>query len=170
MGSNERAGSLREERNRLVEAELSALRRYARALAPDADVANDLVQETIVRAIAHWEQWRQDAPLKSWLFAIMRNTHFRAERRTTRWRSISADLARRAESRTAPTPTDPLLVRRLGAALGELSEGQREILFLVVVEGLTYAEVAELTETPIGTVMSRLSRARARLRERTQGL
>ena len=159
-----------DDRNALVEAELPALRRYARALSNDADAASDLVQETAMRAIAHWDQWRREAPLKAWLFAIMRNAYFRNRRTSTRWRSLSADLARAQERDRAPEPIDPLFLRHVGRALAELTPAQREVLFLIAVEGLSYAEAAELTETPIGTVMSRLSRARARLRARTDGI
>ena len=170
MSPRDRSTWLEDDRNRLLEAELPGMRRYARALARDAEAANDLVQETALRAIARWEQWREDAPLKAWLFAIMRNTFYQSKRSLARWRILSADLAYAHADDAAPDAVDPLFLRDLGSALGELSPSQREILFLIAVEGLTYTEVAKLTETRIGTVMSRLSRARALLRDRTDGL
>lgn len=170
MSPKDRSAWPVEDRNRLLEAELPALRRYARALARDAEAANDLVQETAMRAVARWDQWRREAPLKAWLFAIMRNAFLQSARSAARWRTVSADLTHTATDGAAPAAVDPLFLRDLGAALAELTQTQREILFLVAVEGLSYAEVAALTETPIGTVMSRLSRARAQLRARTDGL
>lgn len=145
------------------------MRRYARALARDAEQANDLVQETAMRAIARWDQYRGDAPLRAWLFAIMRNAFHQGHRSRARWRAVSAELAHDAnDERAAPEALDPLYVRQLGAALTQLTHAQREVLFLASVEGLSYAEIAALTETRIGTVMSRLARARARLRELTE--
>lgn len=123
-----------------------------------------------MRAIAQWEQFRGEAPLKSWLFAIMRNQFYQTTRSRARWQTVSADLARLSGGEAAPASLDPLFLSHLSGALGALTPSQREVLFLTAVEGLTYAEIADLTGSPIGTVMSRLSRARARLRELTDGL
>lgn len=170
MSPNDRSTWPEHDRNRQLEAELPGLRRYARALARDTEAANDLVQETVLRAVARWEQWRGEAPLKSWLFAILRNTFLQSARARARWRTVSADLAVTMRDDAAPAAVDPLFLRDLSAALEDLTPEQREILFLVAVEGLSYREVAELTGARIGTVMSRLSRARAVLRDRTDGL
>lgn len=158
------------ERNGLLEAELTALRRYARALSPTADQANDLVQDTVTRALGRWEQWRGVGPLRAWLFAIMRNSFYEDARRAARWRMVSINAEDAPPEPAAPEAIDPLFLRDLGKALEKLTDEQRETLFLVSVEGLSYAEAAELTGAPIGTVMSRLSRARARLRELTDGI
>lgn len=158
------------DRNQQIEAELGALRRYARALAATSDDANELVQQAVVRALARWPQWRGDGSLKSWLFSILRNTHLQEARRRARWRLVDLDAVPASAEPTAPTAVDPLFLRDMGVALATLTDEQRETLFLVAVEGLSYAEAAALTETPVGTVMSRLSRARSRLRSATGGL
>lgn len=157
-----RSKATMQDRNLIIEAELPSLRRYARALAADADRANDLVQDCVTSALAHWGQYRGDGPVRAWLFTIMRNAFFRSVRRDARWTMVSIDEA--AEP-AAPAQVDPLYLREVGAALAALSLEQREVLALVAVEGLTYAEAAAVTDTPIGTVMSRLGRARAKLRE-----
>ncbi len=156
-----------EARNRQIEAELTALRRYALVLSADPDRAADLVQETVLRALSRWRQWRGDAPLRAWLFAIMRNNRFQDARRRARWRSVDLETADVAE-RAAAEAADPLLLRNVAAALAELNDEQREVVFLVAVEGMSYAETADLVGAPIGTVMSRLARARARLREQSE--
>lgn len=159
-------------RNDLLEAETPRLRRFARALAPDADAAADLVQDTVAQALHAWHQWRGDGPLRAWLFTIMRNLNRRDVARQARWRAIAPP--RRApeepdedpiEARTpAPEAVDPVYLGEVGRAVAELPDEQREVLFLVAVEGFSYQEAAEAVGAPIGTVMSRLSRARARLR------
>lgn len=149
-------------RNAALAAELDALRRYARVLASGPDEANELVQETMARAAERWSQWRGDAPLRAWLYAILRNCRNQEMRRRSRWRMV--DLETAGEPQDAATPSDPLLLRQVNAALAQLPDEQRETLFLVAVDGMSYAEAADVTGAPIGTVMSRLSRARARLR------
>ncbi len=158
------------DRNQLIEAELAGLRRYARALAATSDDANDLVQETVSRALLRWEQWRGLAPRRAWLFAIMRNIFYQEGRRLQRWRTVSIDDAPQWDEPAAPEGPDPLLLRDVRNAVDALSADQRETLFLVAVEGMSYAEAAELTNVPIGTVMSRLSRARASVRQMTDGM
>ena len=156
-------------RNARLEAELPHLRRYARALATDADAAGDLVQDTMIRALRGWDGWSGTAPLRHWLFTIMRNRHVETRRRVTRWRSIAVEGADVTQI-AAPGGTDPVMMHSLSEALKTLSDTQRETLFLVAVEGLSYAETAELMGTATGTVMSRLARARATLRSQTGGL
>lgn len=153
----------RVERNRLIEAELASLQRYSRALAGERELANDLVQEAIVKALRNWAQWRGDGPLRAWLMTIMRN-HFLGEMRARgRWNKIMLDDPEKDTAVPAPQ-TDQLYLRQLDAALEQLPREQRETLVLVAVEGLSYAETAVITGVKIGTVMSRLSRARAQLR------
>lgn len=141
---------------------MPGLRRYSRSLSrSDAD-GEDLLQDCVERALSRKNAWR-GVNLKAWLYAIMtnlhRNAHRRARRRPTAALSEAEDLA-------ATTPeTDPIAGRRLRAALHALPSDYRAVLMLVVVEGLGYQEVADTLQLPIGTVMSRLSRARARLRD-----
>lgn len=157
-------------RNTQIEAELGGLRRYARALTRDAETANDLVQETVMSALRHWDKWRADGPLRAWLFTIMRNRHTENGRRASRWQAIAVYDSEAAEAQAAPEQLDPIFVRDISTALAALPSEQRETLFLVSVEGLSYAEAADLTGSPVGTVMSRLSRARAHLRAATGGI
>lgn len=155
------------DRNRRIEAELDGLRRYARALAPDRDAAADLVQDTVARALSSWAQWRGDGPLRAWLFTIMRNTFLQSARRDARWRTIEVDDPSAAAALAAPERVDPAAMRELSDALAQLSTEHRELIVLIGVEGFGYAEAAALTGAPIGTVMSRLARARDRLRALT---
>lgn len=158
------------QRNNLIEAELDGLRRYARALARDTETANDLVQETVMSALRNWDKYRGDGALRAWLFTILRNRHIEDARRRTRWQAITVQDTEAAEAQAGPEALDPVFVRDIGAALAELPSEQRETLFLVAVEGLSYAETAGMTGVPVGTVMSRLNRARKSLRAATGGM
>lgn len=145
-----------------IAAEISKLRRYARALlGPDGD-ADDLVQETLARALQRIEQWRSGESPRKWLFSILHNLHIDAVRRGTRQPlHISIDAAGFAGF---SPPDDHGTRRDLDRGLQALSDEHRQVLLLVGLEGLTYAEAADVLEVPIGTVMSRLARARERLR------
>lgn len=145
-----------------IAAEISRLRRYARALlGPDGD-ADDLVQETLARALQRVDQWRSGENPRKWLFSILHNLHIDAIRRGTRQPlHISIDAA----GMVGFSPPDDLGTRRdLDRGLQALSDEHRQVLLLVGLEGLTYAEAADVLGVPIGTVMSRLARARDRLR------
>jgi RNA polymerase sigma-70 factor, ECF subfamily len=140
------------------------LRRYARALAGDGQRADDLVQDTLERAIDKWALWRQGSDLRAWLFTIMHNVFVNQIRRANR-DPIPTDPATLAEmdlpgSAAADTLTQLGGIER---ALARLPEEQREVLLLVALEGMSYEEVARTLDVPAGTVMSRLSRGRARL-------
>ncbi|MEO1329830.1 MAG: sigma-70 family RNA polymerase sigma factor [Pseudomonadota bacterium] len=162
-------------RNALLEAEALGLRRFARALARDPDAAADLVQDTLAQALKAWGQWRGDGPLRAWLFVIMRNLNRRGAAREARWRAIAPPrhededtMEDPIEARVAaPAGVDPVYLREVADAVASLPEDQRETLVLVAVEGLSYQEAADVIGAPIGTVMSRLSRARARVRAAT---
>lgn len=136
------------------------LRRLARSLSRDGADADDLLQDCLERAFARRASWRGDN-LQGWLAAILSNLNrnrFRAEGR--RGAVVDDD----PDTLVAETPlADPLEHDRLVAALDRLSAEHRTVLMLVVVEGYRYAEVAEMLAVPVGTVMSRLSRARATL-------
>lgn len=138
---------------------LPRLRRLARALAGQVADADDLVQLALERALAHATRWDPGAPLDKWVFAIMRN----AWRDELRMRGRSQKLFAPEEAGT--TQADGASARPgqqldLAAAMSTLSSDQREVVALVLVEGLTYDEAAELLQVPVGTVTSRLARAR----------
>ncbi len=141
---------------------LPRLRRLARALAGQVADADDLVQIVLERALARATQWRPDLPLDKWVFAIARN----AWRDELRARGRTANLfapEEAGETAADHTGTQPARQLELAAALATLSADQREVVALVLVEGLTYDEAAALLEVPVGTVTSRLARARTAL-------
>jgi RNA polymerase sigma-70 factor (ECF subfamily) len=152
-----------------VVALIPRLRRYARALVREPSRADDLVQDTLERAWAKRGLWRPGSDLGAWLFTVMHHLHVNQVRRT----DLAADAqALNEEALAAPVPAraeGPILLRDLERALDQLSAEQREVLALVAVEEMRYQEVAEVLGIPIGTVMSRLSRARERLRWLLQG-
>jgi len=143
-------------------AEIPRLRRYARALAESAEAADDLVQDTLERALGRWFFWQRERELRPWLFSIMHNLYVDGIRREGRIEYRDEDDLPTVSCR-APQ-TDALELRDLERALMSLPLEQREVLLLVGLEELSYAEVARALGVPQGTVMSRLSRARARLK------
>jgi RNA polymerase sigma-70 factor (ECF subfamily) len=143
------------------------LRRYARALAGNRDDADDLVQDTLERAWARSGLWRGVADMRAWLFGIMHNLHVDGVRRPRlRTLPMGDDTP---EIPVAPTQGDRLAVLDLQAALDRLPVEQREVVLLVALEDMAYADVARTLGIPIGTVMSRLSRGRERLRGLMEG-
>jgi len=148
------------EAERLVEL-IPRLRRYARALVGDRSSADDLVQDTLERAWAKLHLYRRGTDLRAWLFTVMHNVHVnkvRATRPTDSLDDEMPELALRAPQ------GDALVVRDLDRAIALLSGEQRAVLLLVTLEDMSYEEVARALGIPIGTVMSRLSRAREKLR------
>ena len=145
-----------------LERQIPALRRYAFALARNSAEADDLVQDCLERALSRWSLRRADGDLRAWLFAILRNQFVNAyHRNKRRGTQVAADA-----DASSPAGQDRAL--ELGdalAALDLLPEDQKSLLLLVGVEDFSYAEAAEVLGIPAGTVMSRLSRARKRLRE-----
>ena len=151
--------------HRLVERELPRLRRYARALTRRADRADDLVQETLVRAIAKSDLWQAGTDIRAWLFTIMHNQHVNMVRRAMR-DDATVDIEQMSSSLTAITdPTASRQLRELDTALARLSAEQREVILLVGLEGMSYEAAAQILEVPVGTVRSRLSRGRDALRQ-----
>ena len=138
------------------------LRRYARALAANRDDADDLVQDTLERAWLKSGLWRGVADMRAWLFSIMHNVHADGARRP-RLQTVAMDDDT-PEVPVAPTQSERLEVMDLQAALEQLPLEQKEIVLLVALEDMAYADVAKTLDIPIGTVMSRLSRGRERLR------
>ena len=148
------------EAERLVEL-IPRLRRYARALVGDRATADDLVQDTLERAWAKLHLYRRGTDLRAWLFTVMHNVHVnrvRASRPTDPLEDEMPELAQRAPQ------GDALLVRDLDRGISRLPAEQRAVLLLVTLEEMSYEQVARTLGIPIGTVMSRLSRAREKLR------
>ncbi len=148
---------------RMVEVAIPALRRYARALTRDTDTADDIVQDTLVRALRS-EHLFHGGDVRAWLYTILTNLN------RNRLRSIS-----RRPTLTPIKDSDAALAgpdtgsRDIARALDDLAEEQRSALLLVVLEGLTYREVAEVQGVPIGTVMSRIARARLQIKAYLDG-
>lgn len=139
------------------------LRRFARSLVAEPAAADDLVQATLERALTHGHSRRNDEALQSWLFSVLYRQFVDEYRRATRWRRIARLFAGEEEAQS-PSPEHMFDVRTSLAAFARLPAEQRALLLLVSVEGLAYHDAAEVLGIPIGTVMSRLSRARQALR------
>ena len=148
-----------------IAAHIPRLRRYARALAGDSHRADDLVQDTLERALTKFHLWRHGSDLRAWLFAIMHNVFINQLKAR---RELALDEAVEDALQSAPQ-SDPLELRDLDAALRRLPGEQREVLLLVGLEQLSYAEASQALDVPVGTVMSRLSRGRERLRALMSG-
>jgi RNA polymerase sigma-70 factor (ECF subfamily) len=148
--------------SRAILAELPRLRRYARALVGDRAAADDLVQDTLERAWSRIGQWRPESDLRAWLFSIMHNLRIDQMRRPTL--QTASFEEEDIELPTRATQTDRRELEDLAAALAQLPEEQREVLLLVALEEMSYAEVSATLDIPPGTVMSRLARGRERLR------
>ena len=140
------------------------LRRYARALTGERPRADDLVQDTLERALAKWALWRPGTDLRAWMFTIMHNVFVNQISRQAR-DAVATDPAVLVELDLADGSMADTLVRLNGIerALAQLPDEQRQVLLLVSLEGMSYDEVAHTLGVPAGTVMSRLSRARARV-------
>jgi RNA polymerase sigma-70 factor (ECF subfamily) len=149
-----------DDRATLLERQIPALRRYAYALVRDRDGADDLVQDCLERALSRWFLRRSDGDLRAWLFTILRNLYISAYRR----RGTAAPMDEALPLGTAADQEARLEARDALIALDQLPEEQRSLLLLIGVEDLSYEEAAKVLGVPIGTVMSRLSRARQRLR------
>lgn len=150
-------------------AHIPRLRRYARALTGDRFLADDLVQDTLERALAKFRLWRRTGRLESWLLTIMHNVFInQLKTRINRGPETALDEMT-VEPAVRGGQSDRLEVRDLDSALNHLPPEQREVLLLVTLEELSYEETARILDVPVGTVMSRLSRARDRLRQLLDG-
>jgi RNA polymerase sigma-70 factor (ECF subfamily) len=150
-----------------IEAAVPALRRYARGLTGDSDRADDLVQDCLERAIRKRALWQPTGPLRAWLFRMLLNL-YRNELRGRKRRGEHLPIDEMTvEPSVAASQHGHIALAELARALEQLPAEQREALLLVVVEGMSYAEAASTLEIPIGTLMSRLGRARAALRKLT---
>jgi RNA polymerase sigma-70 factor (ECF subfamily) len=150
-----------------IETCIPALRRYARALTRNADRADDLVQDCIERAIRKQALWKPTGTLQSWLFRMLLNLYrndLRHQRRSGDQIPLDAMLV---EPAVAPAQPGRIALAEMARAIDTLATDQREALLLVVLEGQSYAEAADALSIPMGTLMSRLGRARAALRSLT---
>lgn len=150
-----------------LEDHIPGLRRYARALVLGQDRADDLVQDALERAWAHRGKWQPGSNLRAWLFTILHNVWANDVRR---WQSRPPELSLQAEHLSARTVVeDHGALLDLEHALALLSPERREVLLLAGVEQMAYEEIAAILGVPMGTVMSRLARARRDLRDILNG-
>jgi len=153
-----------------VEPMVPALRRYARALLRDRDLADDLVQDCLERVIKRWEQRRQDGDTRQWVFAIAHNLAMDFLRQQKRRGLHLAIEDVEEKEMVTPAPQEAhLRHHELLRFLERLPEEQRSVILLVSVEDLSYAEAAKVLGIPIGTVMSRLARGREKLLRAMEG-
>lgn len=143
---------------------IPALRAFARSFCPDPSDADDLVQETLAKGIANIHQFQPGTKMKSWLFTIMRNTFYTRIRIYNRECPGAEDCA---SARPATPPPQEWAVRRheMMAAIRQLPYEQREVLILIAMLGMSYLDAAEICDCAVGTIKSRLNRARQRLVE-----
>lgn len=151
----------------LIIEHIPRLRRYARALVGDRYLADDLVQDTLERAWNKFHLWRPGSDLRAWLFTIMHNVFVNQARR--RRYEIEQAMDEVPAIAVRATQGEQLELEDVDRALRTLSAEQREVVLLVAVEQLTYGQVSRALDIPIGTVMSRLSRARERMRHLLDG-
>jgi RNA polymerase sigma-70 factor, ECF subfamily len=147
-----------------IEAAVPALRRYARALTRKRELADDLVQDTLVRALRS-EHLFHGGDIRSWLYTILTNLNRNRLRALARRPALQAIEDNDAAEVAGPEAG----ARDIERALASLVEDQRSALLLVVLEGLSYREVAQVQGVPIGTVMSRLARARLQIKAYLDG-
>ncbi|CAK0745968.1 RNA polymerase sigma-70 factor, ECF subfamily [Azospirillaceae bacterium] len=154
-----------------LENHIASLRRYARALLRNSSDADDLVQETLSRALSRADKFAAGTNLRAWLFAIMHNIYVNQVRRLAGRPGESSIDEEGMENRLseAARQESRIELRDLSRALDAIPEEQRQVLLLVALEGLKYDEVAQVLGVPIGTVMSRLSRAREAVRQKLSG-
>ncbi len=143
--------------------EIPRLRRYALALTRDAVAADDLVQESVARALSKQKSWQEGTDLRAWLFTILHNQYVSQVRRAMREARALGEL--RQIVNDAPAPAKSLELRDTERALGRLPALMRSAVLLVGLYDLPYEDVARIQGVPVGTVRSRLSRGREMLRQ-----
>lgn len=158
-------GCLMDARRRAILAEIPRLRRYARALIRDPDAADDLVQDSLERALLRLDNWRSGDSPRRWLFTIMHHLFVDQMRRVQRRAEVAMLPLDMEEALAVPaSQADSLGTREILEALQTIAPERRSALLLVAVEGFSYAEAAEVLGVPTGTLMSRISRGRDDLR------
>lgn len=154
----------RADTTRLIVAEMPRLRRYARKLVGDPDHADDLVQDCLARALDKRDSWQPGTNLRAWLFVILRNCVFDDYRRTTRRPVVQDDIEEEQLPWVSGSQELRVALGELDVAMGRLGADHQKVLYLVAIEGRRYEDAAGRLDIPVGTVRSRLSRARAALR------
>jgi RNA polymerase sigma-70 factor (ECF subfamily) len=151
---------------------LPSLRRFARVLARNKHDADDLVQTTCERALDRSDQWQEDTRLESWLFRVMQTVwlnEIRSRKVRDRYHGEEQDrLSETVHAAAEGAAESKLMLARVESEMFQLPENERVLLLLICVEGYTYREAAEVARVPIGTVMSRLARARLNLMTRLE--
>src|SRR5438045_3183454 len=148
---------------KLLEEQIPRLRRYARALTRNAAIADDLMQDCLIRALAKQHLWQPGTDLRAWLFTILHHQHCNELRRSMREGS-SVELDQAPPLSVPSNAIAGLELRDLQRAINRLPEDQRTVVLLIGLEGMRYDRVAAILNVPVGTVRSRLARGRAQLR------
>jgi RNA polymerase sigma-70 factor (ECF subfamily) len=143
-------------------AAVPSLRAFAISLSGNVDRADDLVQETLLRALANIHSFQPGTNMPAWLFTILRNL-FRSEYRKRRREIEDADGSYAESLKTQPEQTSHVEFKEFSAALAKLPDDQREALILIGASGFSYEEAAEICGCAVGTIKSRVNRARTRL-------
>lgn len=151
-------------KNALIEEQIPRLRRYARALVGDRDRADDLVQDTLERAWGKLHLWRQGSDIRAWMFTIMHNLFINHIRQNPNPHAFVTLDEEALEIPVRATQDEGLEMRDLMSAISRLPGEFKEVVLLVGLEQMRYEEIAQVLGIPIGTVMSRLSRGREKLR------
>ena len=150
----------------LVEPHIPSLRRYAMVLLRyDEDRSDDLVQDCLVRAMSKWHLWRRPGNLRAWLFTILHNIYVNDVQKAAARPNVIELQEYLPGISVPPDQGDGLALREVAHSVQRLPDDQKQILLLIGLEGFSYEEAAHITGIPVGTVMSRLSRARRKLRE-----
>lgn len=154
----------------LVEPLIPGLRRYARSLVRDREAADDLVQDCLERVISRWHQRRRDGDVRSWVYTILHNLAINSlKQMSRRGEHVGLDDVDESSMTSRPAQEDELRHQDIVRALWALPDDHRAVLLLVSVERFSYAEASRMLGVPIGTVMSRLARAREKLRRIIEG-
>jgi RNA polymerase sigma-70 factor (ECF subfamily) len=154
--------------------DLAAMRRYARALARNSQEADDVVQDALVRAMERHETFRHESGQpaggrRRWLLAIVHNVFISGRRRAAAEARRNERFAETLMAHVDPEQEQRARLAQVARAFSALSDNHRAVLHLIVIEGLSYQDAADVLDVPIGTVMSRLARARAALQDKNGG-
>jgi RNA polymerase sigma-70 factor (ECF subfamily) len=148
-----------------IVAEVSVLKRYALALTKNADLAEELIQDCVARALSRRHLFRRDMAVRPWLFTIMHNLHVNSRRQAFMRSVLLESRSGMPIEAVDPNQEHVVELRKVVRALDALPQEQQRVMLLVVVQELSYREAAETLGVPMGTVMSRLARGRERMRE-----
>jgi RNA polymerase sigma-70 factor (ECF subfamily) len=151
-----------------IEALIPRLRRYARVVVRDPVAADDLVQDSLARALEKIHLWKDGTDLRAWLFTILHNRHISLARQAARQRRVVELQKFKPGSELLPNQIARLELRDLERAIARLREEHRSLILLVGLEGMSYEEAASVVDVPVGTVRSRVSRGRETLRMMTE--